>query len=45
MNPSALLVSDLTHPVIFDQLTGPLIHANALKTEGSAVPSGIDAQG
>ena len=46
---STLLVPDLPieepHPVIFDQLTGPLICATALKTEGSAGPSGIDAQG
>ena len=49
LNPSALLVPDPPaeepHPVIFDQLTGPLIRATALRTEGAAGPSGIDAQG
>ena len=49
LNPSALLVPDTPaeepHPVIFDQLTGPLIRATALRTEGAAGPSGIDALG
>ena len=49
LNPSALHVPDLLieepHPVIFDQLTGPLICATALKTEGSAGSSGIDTLG
>ena len=33
------------HPVIFEQITGELVHSVALKTEGAAGPSGIDAQG
>ena len=33
------------HPVIFDELTGPAIKAAALRTFGSAGPSGIDANG
>ena len=33
------------HPVIYEQITGPLVRSVALKTEGSAGPSGIDAQG
>ena len=33
------------HPVIFDHITGSLIRTSALKTEGAAGPSGIDAQG
>ena len=33
------------HPVIFDHITGPLVRSIALRTEGAAGPSGIDAQG
>ena len=33
------------HPVIFEQITGQLVHTVALKTEGSAGPSGIHVQG
>ena len=33
------------HPVIFDEITGILVRSVALRTEGSAGPSGIDAQG
>ena len=33
------------HPVIYEQITGPLVRSVALKTEGAAAPSGIDAQG
>ena len=33
------------HPVIFEQITGQLVHSVASKTEGAAGPSGIDAQG
>ena len=36
------------HPVIYEQITGPLVRSvtlHALKTEGAAGPSGIDAQG
>ena len=49
LNPSALLAPDPPmeepHPVIFDQLTGPLIRVTALRMEGAAGPSGIDALG
>ena len=31
------------HPVIFESITGESIHRSALKTTGSAGPSGIDA--
>ena len=33
------------HPVIYEQITGPLVRSVALKTERAAGPSGIDAQG
>ena len=33
------------HPVIFDEITGILVQLVALRTEGAAGPSGIDAQG
>ena len=33
------------HPVIYEQITGPLVRSIALITEGAAGPSGIDAQG
>ena len=33
------------HPVIFESITGEAICACALKTNGSAGPSGIDAAG
>ena len=33
------------HPVMFEQINGNLIHATALKTEGAAGPSGMDAAG
>ena len=33
------------HPVICEQITGPLVRSVALKTEGAAGQSGIDAQG
>ena len=49
LNPSALLPPDPPaqepHPVTFHQLTGPLIRTTALRTEGAAGPSGIDALG
>ena len=32
------------HPVIFEHITGELVHSVALKTEGAAGSSGIDAQ-
>ena len=34
-----------SHPVIYEQITSPLVRSVALKTEGAAGPSGIDAQG
>ena len=33
------------HPVIFESLNGQLIHRTALKTNGSAGPSGVDSAG
>ena len=33
------------HPVIFERITGPLIRKMVLRTEGTAGPSGLDAQG
>ena len=33
------------HPVLFDEINGPLIRSVALKTQGSAGPSGLDAAG
>ena len=33
------------HPVIFESLNGQLIHHTALKTNGSAGPSGVDSAG
>ena len=34
-----------THPVLFECLTGSSIHSAALRTQGAAGPSGIDAAG
>ena len=31
------------HPVLFDRIDGDLIQSTALKTEGTAGPSGLDA--
>ena len=33
------------HPVIFEQIDGQLVHSLALRTQGAAGPSGIDASG
>ena len=41
----ALADSPLFHPVLFEQITGDTIRSAALRTEGSAGPSGIDATG
>ena len=41
----ALAGSPLFHPVLFEQITGDTIRSAALRTEGSAWPSGIDATG
>ena len=38
-------VPNESHPVIFDHIIVPLIRSIALRTEGAAGPSGIDAQG
>ena len=48
ITPSAIVSDPMhidPHPVIFDRITGPLIRSIALRTEGAAGPSGIDAQG
>ena len=46
---SAGIVDDVPsqgpHPVLYERIDGPLIHSIALKTEGAAGPSGIDAAG
>ena len=45
--PSALVNADANvepHPVIFDRIDEELIQNTATKTEGSAGPSGLDAQ-
>ena len=34
-----------THPVLFERLDGDMIRSCALRTEGSAGPSGVDASG
>ena len=33
------------HPILYEQINGPLIHSMALRTNGTAGPSGIDAAG
>ncbi len=33
------------HPVFFERLTGPVIRSAALRTQGAAGPSGVDAAG
>ena len=49
LKPSAICTPDPTtlepHHVIFDQIDGSLIRTVALRTEGAAGPSGIDASG
>ena len=49
LKPSAVieLETDLQapHPIIFEQIDGQLIHSIALRTQGAAGPSGIDASG
>ena len=46
---STVIVDDVPsqgpHPVLYKRIDGPLIHSIALKTEGTAGPSGIDAAG
>ena len=48
--PSALITSDSrsqepSHFILYDQLDGQLIRKTALKTDGAAGPSGLDAAG
>ena len=47
--PSAVATHEVPivapHPIIYQQIDGPMIHATALKTAGAAGPSGIDAAG
>ena len=50
VNPQAVLSpgevnSVEVHPVLFDQITGDSIRASAMRTQGSAGPSGVDAAG
>ena len=48
INTSALIHTNSSydpHPVIYDQISGPLIRTTALHTEGAAGPSNIDAHG
>jgi hypothetical protein len=49
LNPTAIRIPNSSppdfHPVVFEGLNGQLIHGTALKTNGSAGPSGIDAAG
>lgn len=33
------------HPILYEQINGSLIHSIALRTNGAAGPSGIDAAG
>jgi len=46
---SIVIVDDVPsqgpHPELYERIDGPLIHSIALKTEGVAGPSGIDAAG
>ena len=35
----------VSHPIIFEALDGPVVRAAALRTSGSAGPSGVDAYG
>ena len=49
LNTTALVTTDLdpleVHSVLFDSLTGQSIRNAALRTRGSAGPSGVDANG
>ena len=50
VTPTSLVTSDTTsfhicHPIIFDCLNGDLIRRTAIRVEGSAGPSGVDALG
>ena len=37
------IVTNPTHPVIFESITGDRIRSTALQTQSSAGPSGVDA--
>ena len=45
--PSAILPEEeapsLTHPILFESITGQLVRTTAIRTEGAAGPSGLDA--
>ena len=49
LSPASFIVPEFPieepHSIMFAQLTGNLIHDIALKTDGAAGPSGIDAHG
>ena len=49
VDPEALIGNNTSpyevHPVLFDQITGDAVRQAALRTEGSAGPSGVDAAG
>ena len=50
VQPEALIVAEennmpTIHPVLFERITRDTIRSSALRTEGSAGPSGIDAAG
>ena len=49
VDPEALIGNSTSpyevHPVLFDQITGDVVRQAALRTEGSAGPSGVDAAG
>ena len=49
INPTAVVTTDHMpqelDSVIFDEITGPLIRSTALRTEGSASPSGMTLRG
>ena len=47
VNGEALLTGNVTsvHPVLFESITGDAICAAALRTQGAAGPSGVDAAG
>ena len=47
LKQSAIITSEVPpdepHPILFDRLDGQLIHSTALRTDGAAGPSGLDA--
>ena len=44
-NPNSLPQPSVTHPVLFDRLDGDMIRAWAVRTDGSAGPSGLTLPG